>query len=54
MIVPSELSHVVDAGCSRGVGQPKGRPPFYSTSASIIASLQEDLPFYPDDSLSQQ
>jgi hypothetical protein len=45
--VPSELSRVVDAGCDRGVGQPKGRPPLYSTSAPIIAPVMSEYTFLP-------
>jgi hypothetical protein len=43
--VPSELSRVVDAGRGRGVGQPKGQPPFYSTSAPIIAPVTSKFTF---------
>jgi hypothetical protein len=45
--VPSELSRVVGAGCGRGVGQPKDRPPFYSESAPIIASVTSKFTVLP-------
>jgi hypothetical protein len=45
--VPSELSHVVDADRGRGVGQPKDQPPFYSTSAPIIAPVTSKFTFLP-------
>jgi hypothetical protein len=45
--VPSELSRVVAAGCGRGVGQPKGRPPFYSESAPIITPVTSKFTVLP-------
>jgi hypothetical protein len=44
--VPSELSRVVDTDRGRGVGQPKGQPPFYSTSAPIIAPITSKFTFF--------
>jgi hypothetical protein len=45
--LPSELSCVVAAGCGRGVGQPKDRPPFYSKSAPIITLVTSKFTALP-------
>jgi hypothetical protein len=45
--VPSELSRVVEAECSRRVGQPKGQSPFYSASAPIIMPVTGKITFLP-------
>jgi hypothetical protein len=44
--MPSEFSRVVEAGCDRSVGQPKGRPPFYCTSAPIITPVTSKFTFF--------
>jgi hypothetical protein len=43
----SELSRVEGADRGRGVGQPKGQPPFYSASAPIIAPIASKFTFLP-------
>jgi hypothetical protein len=45
--VSSELSRVVDADRDRGVGQPRGQSPFYSTSALIIAPVMRKFTSLP-------
>jgi hypothetical protein len=47
MTVRSELSRVMDAERGRGVGQPKGQSPFYSTSTPIIAPVTGKFTFLP-------
>jgi hypothetical protein len=45
--VSSELSRVVDADRDRGVGQPRGQSPFYSTSVPIIALVMSKFTSLP-------